>query len=199
MFRALSFLAVLLTAAWLGSAPTLEPAASLAVALATLLYAERRHVRSLRPQASGARDTSAVDRLTLEAFLKDLPEDGPIGYFANRTCANPFDITHLYALEEAAVRCSAANREFLNPALESAKRRLLDNTAEFISTSTSIYMAFRSTGLTIGSAKPSNRSTPPLRLSSRNTRNSSDSRAGFFSRPSAPPNPGMQRTRFARR
>jgi hypothetical protein len=133
MFRALSFLAVLLTAAWLGSAPTLEPAASLAVALATLLYAERRHVRSLRPQASGARDTSAVDRLTLEAFLKDLPEDGPIGYFANRTCANPFDITHLYALEEAAVRCSAANREFLNPALESAKRRLLDNTAEFIS------------------------------------------------------------------
>jgi hypothetical protein len=133
MFRALSFLAVLLTAAWLGSAPTLEPAASLAVALATLLYAERRHVRSLRPQASGARDTSAVDRLTLEAFLKDLPEDGPIGYFANRTCANPFDITHLYALEEAAVRCSAANREFLNPALESAKRRLVDNTAEFIS------------------------------------------------------------------
>ena len=132
MFRTLSFLAVLLTAAWFGSAPTFEPAAALAAAVGTLLYAERRHTRALQSSIPGMRDTTATDRLTLEAFLGDLPEGGPISYFAGRTSANPFDSRQLYALEAAAVRCSAANRAFLNPALESAKRRLLGTIGEFV-------------------------------------------------------------------
>jgi len=129
--RLILFAAVIGSAAWFGSAPGWGPSVTFLTALGGLLINEIRvskHAVTPPPQ----RSQSPADRKLLDEFLVDFPDDGPLRYFANRTAANPFHHQKLFDLEASAMRWSGADREFLNPALEAARRHLMNGVFQFI-------------------------------------------------------------------
>jgi hypothetical protein len=131
--RLLALAGVILSAAWFGSKPGWNPSVAFVAALSMLLLSE--HAASkLAPAASALpqRSQAPVDRKLLEEFLIGFPDDGPLRYFATRTAANPFHRQTLFDLEASAMQWSGADREFLNPALEAAKRRLMSGILQFI-------------------------------------------------------------------
>ena len=132
MFRVLALLGLMAASAWFGSYRSWEPCVAVLSALAALYEAERRYLRDLTPLPPPPRDTTPTDRALLAAFLRDFPDDGPLGYFAGRTSANPFHQARFFALEEAAQRWSSVEREFLNQNLEAAKSRLISGIGTFI-------------------------------------------------------------------
>jgi hypothetical protein len=130
VLRLFAFVGVIGTAAWFGNAPGWEPIVAFVAALGTLLYEESQ----LRPKSVPRPSTgpAPADMRLLESFISEWRDGGPLEYFATRTAANAFAHAQLFALEELVTAWDPADREFLNPSVEAARRKLLANIARFV-------------------------------------------------------------------